>query len=233
MLFLKHTKAHNRWSFTSNRKYLNSCGRSPKWRTCSSRRMEPLIMDSQNYTLENQRGTQSWRFGIWFSFSKGWLLGEPCSFSGVSYFFRYRIWRSPVTFIPYHLIKKRYTDIIWYVYIYIFIYIPASCHWDPNFSLAEKMPLEKNILEMFLLVAFTSHLPIPLHTRPAVWDANLGTRADPWIIWEWGGKGVWWNERKKKHLGCNLPGRYISKYHTVEQIKPEIVSSYQAQGNLS
>ena len=122
MLFFKHTKAHNRWSFTSNRKYLNSCGRSPKWRTCSSRRMEPLIMDSQNYTLENQRGTQSWRFGIWFSFSTGWLLGEPCSFSGVSYFFRYRIWRSPVTFIPYHLIKKRYTDIIWYVYIYIYIH---------------------------------------------------------------------------------------------------------------
>lgn len=37
----------------------------------SSRRMEPLIMDSHNYTLENQSGTQSWRFGIWFSFSKG------------------------------------------------------------------------------------------------------------------------------------------------------------------
>lgn len=28
------------------------------------------------YTLENEHGTQNWRLGRWFSFSKGWLSGS-------------------------------------------------------------------------------------------------------------------------------------------------------------
>ena len=133
----------------------------------------------------------SWRFGMWFSFSKGWLLGEPCSFSGVSYFFRYRIWRSPVAFIPYHPIKKIF--LLTQTFQLFF-------SWEDAIAM---VVYQKKILEMFFFVGCfhltSSHTftypPCRLRCKSRYKGRSLG-----------GVARVFGGTSGKNHLGCNLPG---------------------------
>ena len=45
-----------------------------------------------DFTLENYHGTPKWRFGRWFSFSIGWLLGSMLIFHSVFFFFVAIFW---------------------------------------------------------------------------------------------------------------------------------------------